>query len=353
MNKEIVRKLVKANSPMNVAGKFLEIVSKSSIITSLYFFFNKSFYFEQKGVLAGHMAFRNSFSSEEGAIYDLVRDVHRIEKGLSMKHLKPTFAEDYISKAVRNLEKLLRDYRDMGACKDDRLCWALDVMSRYFQTVKPTEITERSRAIFERAADRLDYRVGKRYPHARRVVGYTPVSYEDLKKLAIQRRSVRWYKQRKVPRNILDKAIEVAKLSPSACNRQAFEFRIYDDKELISKISDLPGGMTGYKENVPCLVVLTGDYSAYIEDRDRHLIYIDGSLAAMAFQFALETLGLSSCCANWPAVEYKDKKMQNLLNLRDDQRVIMLISVGFPDPRGLVPHSQKKSLDQIRSYNKI
>jgi nitroreductase len=87
--------------------------------------------------------------------------------------------------------------------------------------------------------------------------------------------------------------------------------------------------------------------------RDRHVIYIDTALAAMAFQFALETLGLASCCINWPDIERLEIAMGKLLNLRPDERVTMCMSIGYPDPEGKVPFSQKKSLDQLRSYNRI
>ena len=351
--KRTIRSIVRALVPKWVYLRLVRIVLDSPLLLSLLCYLRKSFYFEQKGVLSGQEFFRAAERSGEGVMYDLVRNVHRIEKGLSMKTLKYTFAEDYITKTVSNLEKLLKDYSNMGACKDDRLCWALDVLSRYFQTIKPTAVTESARLTFEGVVARLGYKLGKRYPHERRAAGYTPVSYEALKKLTIQRRSVRWYQQRKISRKLLDKAIEVAKLSPSACNRQAFEFRIYDDKNLIKKISDLAIGMDGYKENIPCLVVLVADYSAYAKERDRHLAYIDGSLASMAFQFALETLGLSSCCANWPAIRGREAAIQKLLGLSDSQRVVMLMSVGYSDPEGLVPHSQKKSFDDIRSFNKL
>ena len=81
------------------------------------------------------------------------------------------------------------------------------------------------------------------------------------------------------------------------------------------------------------------------------MIYIDASLSAMAFMYALETMGLSSCPINWPDIEEREKKAEKLLNLRQEERIIMAISLGYPDPEGLVAYSAKKDLDQIRSYN--
>jgi hypothetical protein len=45
--------------------------------------------------------------------------------------------------------------------------------------------------------------------------------------------------------------------------------------------------------------------------------------------------------------------MQKALNLDFDERVVMLIAVGYPDPNGMVAWSEKKSLDILRRYNDL
>ena len=80
---------------------------------------------------------------------------------------------------------------------------------------------------------------------------------------------------------------------------------------------------------------------------------IDSSLAAMSFMYGLETVGLSSSVINWPDFEPLEAKMQKTLGLDVTDRVIMLIAVGYANPDGLVPYSQKKELDTFRSYNKM
>ena len=71
----------------------------------------------------------------------------------------------------------------------------------------------------------------------------------------------------------------------------------------------------------------------------------------MAFQFALEVQGVSSCCINWPDVNVKEKEMAKALSLLPDERVVMCMSIGFPDPEGEVPFSQKRCLDDLRVYH--
>jgi nitroreductase len=97
--------------------------------------------------------------------------------------------------------------------------------------------------------------------------------------------------------------------------------------------------------------VIVGKLYAYPYNRDRHVIYIDASLAAMAMQFALEVQGVSTCSINWPDIPERERKMAEALNLAKDERVVMCMSAGYPDSDGMVPYSQKKHINELRSYN--
>src|SRR5690606_10309881 len=175
----------------------------------------------------------------------------------------------------------------------------------------------------------------------------------EFLKLSQQRRSVRWYDQKPVPREITEKALKIALNSPSACNRQPFKFYIFDEPELAKKIGSIPMGTKGFAENFPAVAVIVGQLRAYPFERGLHVIYIDGALAAMSFMYALETLGLASCPINWPDVEPLELKMEKTLQLEKDQRPIMLISYGYPDKSGQIPFSAKMPLEQAAVFNKI
>ena len=152
-------------------------------------------------------------------------------------------------------------------------------------------------------------------------------------------------------RALIDRAVKVAGYSPSACNRQPFHFRIFDDPEEVQKVIKIPMGTVGFSHNVPGVIAVVGTLDAYFDERDRHIIYIDGSLASMSLIYALETQGVSSCSINWPDMPKHEKIIANVLGLKAYERVIMLIAFGYPDPSGMVPFSQKKTLNQLRSYN--
>jgi len=171
--------------------------------------------------------------------------------------------------------------------------------------------------------------------------------------LAKRRRSVRWFEPRPVPRAMIDRALEVALQSPSACNRQPFVFHVFDEPTLVQQVCEIPMGTKGYRHNIPAIAVIVGRQRAYFSERDRHLIYIDGSLAAMGFMYALEVQGLSSCPINWPDIEEKEQQMADLIGLGPDERPVMLVAIGYPDLEGLVAYSQKKPLDEARTFNHV
>lgn len=294
-----------------------------------------------------HQALLDDVASQR---FLLRRNTHRLEKGLLMRPRRTVFAVDYIAETVRAFEVVASAVRadELDSLSSDR-DWAGDVLGEYFAVVGSHPTVDRARSRFARvtrppAAER-------KIPYRRCLATEPGLTYDALAALARQRRSVRWFRQEPVDRELVDRALLVGLQAPSACNRQPFEFRIFDEPELVRSIVDLPRGTPGYAHNIPMIIVVVGQLRAFFHERDRHLIYIDASLASMGFMLALETLGLSSCPINWPDVEPLERQMAELLGLEPDERVVLLIAVGAPDDEGLVAFSQKRPLDDIRRYN--
>lgn len=52
-------------------------------------------------------------------------------------------------------------------------------------------------------------------------------------------------------------------------------------------------------------------------------------------------------------VRPQETQIAKLLGLAQDERVIMLIAFGWPDPDGQVPYSAKRGRDELRTYNSL
>ncbi|QXD16192.1 nitroreductase family protein [Rhodocaloribacter litoris] len=332
----------------------MRLAARSGRLSSWYYaLFDRSFDREHRAVLVGRLAWERSRTAEGATSSLLRRNVHRLEKGLLMRPRRRLFALDYIEETFLFYEAAVLKQGEHLPLTVEELHWAHDVLREYFTVTDAHPRLDGLRERFFRLPQpsRPSQEDRPWRPYKRDLSVPPTVEYEDLLALAWRRRSVRWFLPDPVPRELIEKAIDVAKLSPSACNRQPFQFRVFDDPDLVPKVASLPGGTAGFYHQFPVIVVLVGELRNYYGERDRHLIYIDASLAAMSFVFACETLGLGTCCINWPDIEEDEKRAEEMLQLAPDQRPIMFIAVGFPDPEGMVAYSQKKPNSQICRYN--
>lgn len=327
----------------------LDLAARSSFFSTIYYcLFSRAFWREHFAVARGRWRYLNACKSPQGCQYLLRRNIHRIEKGLLMKPRRDVFAIDYVEETVDCYARMTT------VCTDNtdphELAWARGVLKAYFEAVGRHARIDAARKRFESLSgsergesELIPIRCGPSSPPS--------VAYHDFLELARRRRSVRWFLPKSVSRELIDQAITVASLSPSACNRQAFEFRVLDEPELVRRVASIPQGTSGFYESFSVVIAAVGKLSAYAVERDRHIIYIDIGIAAMSLMYALETVGLSSCCLNFPEVDAQEREIASILGLEPDDRVVVLIATGYADPEGMVACSEKKSLDALRRYN--
>lgn len=275
--------------------------------------------------------------------FNLRRNTHRLEKGLSYDSQKGTFAEAYILETVHYLDKVRR----LNPEEKNLLYWSTAVLDEYFRVTEHTPVINEA---YEKylALDPVN-QCPDWFPYVEAKRPELSVTYENLLQLGLRRRSVRSYLDRPVEFDAVKKAMAVAALSPSACNRQPFHFLFYDDKDFVQEITRIPGGAAGF--TVPGVIVVVGRYRAFFDDRDAAVPVIDSSLSVMSFLFASETLGLSTVCINWPNLPDRDERIRKLIDLEEDEFVVMLIGLGYPDPTGKIPFSAKHEVDALVSYN--
>ncbi|MCH8566878.1 MAG: nitroreductase family protein [Balneolales bacterium] len=333
----------------------LPVVRRHPKLADLYYFlFSSDFSREHQKVLEGKFMHLQALKENKPNSFHLRRQVHRIEKGLIMKNRRSVFALDYIGDTVHNYKKLSEFGDYTGQPDTELLKWASSVLQTYFNSTDTTNsVIAEAYKKFQSTKHKVEVQLKPvdYVPYKRAQTIKSNITYEDFLALTRQRRSVRYFLDKEVPYDLIQKACLAAAYSPSACNRQPFEFRIFTDQDMKNKVGAIPMGIRPFFENIPVLIVLVGKLSAYASERDRHVIYLDGGLASMSFILALETLGLSSLTINWPDIEYLENKMDQLLKVKPDERPMMLIGLGYADPEGGIPYSQKKTTDQLLQLN--
>lgn len=315
----------------------IKFFSRTRFLSSLYYLlFNSSFAREQQSVLKGRLKYHRSVADSREGTTLLRRNIHRLEKGLIMKPRRDIFATGFIVETVEAYCNAIA--KNVG--NSDEINWWTDVISEYFSVVGSSPEIDRAKVMFKNV--RISDVYGQSVPYLHKDGVKSNVSYEQLHDLFKQRRSVRWYIDKPVELADLNKAIDIATQAPSACNRQPFQFYTVLTKNKAKKIAECAMGTVGFADNLPAVIAVVGDLSAYPSERDRHVIYIDGGLVSMQLMLALETVGLSSCPINWPDIEKRERMLDAELDLEKHQRTIMLLAVGYADPDGGIAFSRKK-----------
>ncbi len=275
----------------------------------------------------------------QGDLWDLRRNIHRIEKGLLHRAPKSVFAEDYIGETVRLFQRALAS----GRSEANSLSWAAAVLTRYFAVCEHSPRVGAAYAEF--LALQAPNPCPSWQPYEEAVRPERSVEFPALLQLAMRRRSVRFFLDTPVDVAAVQDAMRVAALSPSSCNRQSFRFLFFDEPSKVERILAIPGGFAGFRS--PAVIVVLGMYRAYFDARDVNTPIVDASLATMSFLLALETLGLASVCINWPALPDRDENIRKVIDIGDDEVVVMLIGLGYPDPQGRVAYSAKRDLESL------
>lgn len=337
----VLHRIDRALLPLATASPFCSKV--------YYLLFNSAFTREQHATLTGRWHHIRNVASSAVAAVVVRRNIHRLEKGLCMVPARDRFALDYIDETLVAFGDLLKAPQ---AHEHALIRYAHDVLCAYFAATRWAASAPQPKR-FELLSAQARAQIGAgapAVPAAQQQLPQTDVSYAQFLTLTQRRASVRNFKPIDVPRDAIECAVAAAAQAPSACNRQPLRYIAVADNPTKLQLARLPMGTAGYAEGIPLMLAVVGDLSAYPFERDRHIIYIDASLANMQFMLALETLGLASCSINWPDMEARERKAAALLKLAPYERIVMLMAVGYPDPTGLVPHSEKKSIREILSW---
>jgi len=176
----------------------------------------------------------------------------------------------------------------------------------------------------------------------------------ELNEIIQNRRSVRLYRPEPVEREKILQCLEAARLAPSACNGQPWQFIVVDDAELKNRLageafSGIYAG-TRFAGRAPALVAVVADpdwlpkMGGAIRKTDFHLI--DIGIAGEHFVLKATELGLGTCWLGW----FDETKAKKVLGLPAGKRIEIMLAVGYPQD-DLVPPRQRKGLEEMSTFN--
>ncbi len=174
---------------------------------------------------------------------------------------------------------------------------------------------------------------------------------EEFVNLIITRRSIRFFTDEGVSRDILDKILLCARMAPSGHNRQTWRFTVLQNKETIERLKQeakktaLEKGTSFFGFNNPPVVVLVSN------SRTNPTGLQDASAAIENILLAAHSYGLGACWLNCLYQISDEEPIRTLLNqykIPKSHIVYGTLCIGYPD--GKIGRPSKKG-DVIYYYD--
>ena len=174
--------------------------------------------------------------------------------------------------------------------------------------------------------------------------------------LVRQRRSIRQFLDRPVARDKIMMCLEAARLAPSACNAQPWQFIVVDGPELKERLcrSAFSGiyAVMSFAKMAPVIVAIVSDKRKFLTwagslIRGTSYYLIDIGIAGEHFVLQAEELGLGTCWLGW----FNEKGVKSVLGVPKDKKIDVLLAVGYYDSQNVGPGHDREPLEKMTSFN--
>lgn len=169
------------------------------------------------------------------------------------------------------------------------------------------------------------------------------------------RQSDRSYVDKPVEHEKIERILETARLSPSACNAQPWKLVVVTDTDKRMQIADATESkllsMNHFAKQAPVQLVLIEENANFTSSvggwaKNKHYPHIDLGIIASHICLAATDEGLGSCMIGW----CDEKKVRKVLEIPKKKRVVLIILLGYSAQTLRV--KKRKTIEEIVSWEK-
>lgn len=282
---------------------------------------------------------------------DILMTTHAIEKAFSLDNKRKGFGLKKVISLTNNIQKYIRKYG-----YSERLNVSVALVNSYlvfqkndgFTGKSLDEVTNKLKSIIElcHISDEVFHEAGFLVKTKAQMIESTSV---DFGMLANNRYSFRHFSKEDVSDELIRKALDIAKKSPSACNRQSYRAHIFsgNDKD---KILKLQGGANSFYNEANKAILITSDMNRYYTT-EMHLPYVDGSLFAMSLIYALTSIGVASIPLTMGRKLNVLKKMHYMMNIPMNEVPVILIAIGHYPDKAEISMSHRNDVESFTTFH--
>lgn len=270
-----------------------------------------------------HLGASNMMHDEVKFAADLCIRTHAIEKGMSIGSVRMGFGQPKVLALIDDL--LLYVSRFPSASIDESMAVIANYIDFNRSNGCPVEAVEARYEVLKKAYTlREEMAAGIATCSKADTIEATKAPFDVFSQ---SRCSIRDFDTRAVvDLNDIIAAIDIARKTPSACNRQSAFAHIYEGVKA-HQLFDFQGGTNGFGHDMQYAVLITADMRRYFIN-ERHQMFVDGGLFAMDLLLALHYKGLATIPLTTAYKTNQTRKLKKIFAIPSNEVPVMIIGVG-------------------------
>ncbi len=273
--------------------------------------------------------FKNAFvdgkcKTEKQYEASITRFYHTVEKGLSYLNYRSGFGHDNIDILISEMEEYSKKFNT------EKFFYrtALSTLFAYIEKNKENGYVD------ENLENKINCLSGEKNNEGGCFI-FNPIkdaSNINFENLVKNRHSMRHFSTDPLNLDNVQKAVDLAQYTPSACNRQGWHTYIINDKKVMRQVLENQNGNRGFGQEFDKLLVVAGDLQYFNRDREIFQVFIDGGMYAMRVLDSLQYYGIASCPLSASLYQKQERNVRNILKMSDSEVLIMFIGIGnYPE----------------------
>lgn len=276
---------------------------------------------------------------------NVILNYHILEKGLTMPNRRYGFGVDVLKRLMR-----LVDEFEGRHGHDDQVDHATGVIRAYFELHSNAEKFRKVGDLEYWASIRRFLECHKgissaQQPHVKREDFFSR-RRSEFPEFAWSRHTVRHYASKNLPLERIVQAVDLARSTPTACNRQHCRVYCVSNREKMESLLRIQGGNRGFGSLANKLLVVTADLQDLCVARERNDIFVNGGMFLMNLCYALHYYEIAHCILNWSREPEEDRAMRRVLAIRPSETVIAILTCGEAPDEFDIAASPRKGLNE-------
>lgn len=335
---------------MSITGLIKKIIRKGVELFYPHFFFIHAFRKETKYFLYRMKRYNASMNTNKDIQkmqYTLLRENHVIEKGMSMRNPRKGFGQQKVLALIDRLDLYFTRYGNKGF-----LDYPMSTIKTYIHYTKDInridipEIESKFKQLCDKVGNcNLSIHSGVKELNKDDIYQKINLDFEGFVKA---RHSIRYFSSENPDINLINKALDIAQYTPSACNRQGWKNYVFTGSKTIDLVR-WQGGANGFEEDIPLAILVTTNLKAFLY-YEPYQSYVDGGMYAMSLLYSLHAMGFGTIPLSTGFGSDKIKRLHRQFNIPESEVPIVIIGVGCLLDKLKVAVSTRKNHSETTHY---